>query len=223
MLNAGYQNGVPNEKLLAFIANPVKGQSQVVITAKTQSYNMNLWTMIIAILAWFMAYAVHGLRTWQKEQYFSRFNTQLSRHAVKMGSLLGLSAVTGVIIAAVGQKQLPIVMVNRFLWFVMVTSLTILATLIAYLLITYGHTFGMGLIASMFVIFIFVQTQSSSILSKVNVLNLISTPMLNVVMLNDQNVLLTLLLIWVLLIAGVLVGLFVPEQRNEVIKHEEAD
>lgn len=225
VLNAGYQNGVPNEKLLSFIANPVKGQSQVMVTAKTQSYNMNLWTMIIAILAWFMAYAVHALRTWQKEQYFSRFNTQLSRHAVKIGSLLALSVITGIIIAAVAQTQLPIVLANRFLWFVMVISLTSLATLIAYLLITYGHTFGMGLIASMFVIFIFVQTQSSSILSKVNVLNLISTPMLHVVMLNNQTVLLTLLLVWVLLIASVLVGLFVPEpeQRNEVINHEEAN
>lgn len=219
VLNAGYRNGVPNEKLLAFIANPIKGQSQVVVTAKTQSYSMTLWTLIITILALFMAYAMRNWQYFRKEQYFSRFKTRLSRQALQLGLLLGMSAIVGTIIAAVAQSQLPIIAANQLLWFVTVISMTMLTTLCAYLLLTYCGMLGMGILIAFFIIFIFVQVQSGTILTKFNVLDLISTPLLNVVMLQEQNVFLTLIMVVVLLIAGVLIGLFVPDKQSEVMNN----
>ena len=61
--------------------------------------------------------------------------------------------------------------------------------------------------------------QSGTILTKFNVLDLISTPLLNVVMLQEQNVFLTLIMVVVLLIAGVLIGLFVPDKQSEVMNN----
>lgn len=220
ILNNGYHNGVPNEKLLSFIANPIQGQSQIVVNEKTQAYNMTLWTMIIAILAYFIAYAIHNLKYFQSEQYFSRFHTRVSRHFMKLLLLLVLSIIVGTIVSMISQSQLPIINADRLLWFITVIGMTMLTTLCFYLLITYLGILGVGLISALFIIFIFVQVQSGTILSKINVFHLISMPMLNVIMLQEQDVLLTLVIMFVLLIASILICLFVPDKQSEVKVHE---
>ncbi len=223
VLNAAYKNGVPNQKLLNFITNPVGGAGNEVVSERTQSYNMGMWTIVLAILAWFIAYAVENMKYFQSGKYFSKKQTKLNIHARKLVFLGIASLLSGVILAPIAAKQFPIIDSNRLLWNLSFIFLSMTLTLVFYCLMHYAKIWGTGLIIASLLNYVFNQTQflKNVILQHLNVLGLVGNQLLSVAMFNTTNAILGLVVMGVLMIAASLVILFVPERNQEVL-HEEA-
>ena len=223
VLNAAYKNGVPNQKLLNFITNPVGGAGNEVVSERTQSYNMGMWTIVLAILAWFIAYAVENMKYFQSGKYFSKKQTKLNIHARKLVFLGTASLLSGIILAPVAAKQFPIIDSNRLLWNLSFIFLSMTLTFVFYCLMHYAKIGGTGLIIASLLNYVFNQTQflKNVILQHLNVLGLVGNQLLSVAMFNTTNAVLGLVVMGVLMIAASLVILFVPERNQEVL-HEEA-
>ena len=223
VLNAAYKNGVPNQKLLNFITNPVGGAGNEVVSERTQSYNMGMWTIVLAILAWFIAYAVENMKYFQSGKYFSKKQTKLNIHARKLIFLGIASLLSGIILAPIAAKQFPIIDSNRLLWNLSFIFLSMTLTLVFYCLMHYAKIWGTGLIIASLLNYVFNQTQflKNVILQHLNVLGLVGNQLLSVAMFNTTNAVLGLVVMGVLMIAASLVILFVPERNQEVL-HEEA-
>lgn len=223
VLNAAYKNGVPNQKLLNFITNPVGGAGNEVVSERTQSYNMGMWTIVLAILAWFIAYAVENMKYFQSGKYFSKKQTKLNIHARKLVFLGIASLLSGIILAPVAAKQFPIIDSNRLLWNLSFIFLSMTLTFVFYCLMHYAKIWGTGLIIASLLNYVFNQTQflKNVILQHLNVLGLVGNQLLSVTMFNTTNAVLGLVVMGVLMIAASLVILFVPERNQEVL-HEEA-
>ena len=223
VLNAAYKNGVPNQKLLNFITNPVGGVGNEIVSERTQSYNMGMWTIVLTILAWFMAYAVENMKYFQSGKYFSKKQTKLNIHARKLIFLGIASLLSGIILAPIAAKQFPIIDSNRLLWNLSFIFLSMTLTLVFYALMHYAKIWGTGLIVASLLNYVFNQTQflKNTLLQHLNVLGLVGNQLLSVAMFNTTNAVLGLVVMGVLMITASLVILFVPE-RNQEDLHEEA-
>ena len=223
VLNAAYKNGVPNQKLLNFITNPVGGVGNEVVSERTQSYNMGMWTIVLTILALFIAYAVENMKYFQSGKYFSKKQTKLNIHTRKLIFLGIASLLSGIILAPIAAKQFPIIDSNRLLWSLSFVFLSMTLTLIFYVLMHYAKIWGTGLIIASLLNYVFNQTQflKNVILQHLNVLGLVGNQLLSVAMFNTTNAVLGLVVMGVLMIAASLIIIFVPERNQEVL-HEEA-
>lgn len=223
VLNAAYKNGVPNQKLLNFITNPVGGAGNEVVSERTQSYNMGMWTIVLVILAWFIAYAIDNMKYFQSGKYFSKKQTKLNVHTRKLIFLGITSLLSGVVLAPIAAKQFPIIDSNRLLWYLSFIFLSMTLTLVFYALMHNAKIWGTGLIIAALLNYVFNQTQflKNMILQHLNVLGLVGNQLLSVAMFNTTNAVLGLVVMGVLMIAASLVILFVPERNQEVL-HEEA-
>lgn len=223
VLNAAYKNGVPNQKLLNFITNPVGGVGNEIVSERTQSYNMGMWTIVLTILAWFMAYAVENMKYFQSGKYFSKKQTKLNIHARKLIFLGIASLLSGIILAPIAAKQFPIIDSNQLLWNLSFIFLSMTLTLVFYALMHYAKIWGTGLIVASLLNYVFNQTQflKNTLLQHLNVLGLVGNQLLSVAMFNTTNAVLGLVVMGVLMITASLVILFVPE-RNQEDLHEEA-
>lgn len=223
VLNAAYRNGVPNQKLLNFITNPVGGTGNEVVSERTQSYNMGMWTIVLVILAWFIAYAIDNMKYFQSGKYFSKKQTKLNVHTRKLIFLGITSLLSGVVLAPIAAKQFPIIDSNRLLWYLSFIFLGMTLTLVFYALMHNARIWGTGLIIAALLNYVFNQTQflKNVILQHLNVFGLVGNQLLNVAMFNTTNAVLGLVVMGVLMIASGLIILFVPEREQEV-PHEEA-
>ena len=223
VLNAAYQNGVPNQKLLNFITNPVGGFGNEVVSEKTQSYNMGMWTIVLVILSWFISYAVEVMKYFQKGKYFSKKQTRLDIHTRKLIFLTVTSFLSGIILAPIAAKQFPIIDSNRLLWNLSFIFLSMTLTFLFYVLMHNAKIWGTGLIIASLLNFIFNQTQflKNIILQHVNILSLVGNQLLSVAMFNTSNAILGLIVMAVVIVGCGLMILFIPEKNQEVL-HEEA-
>lgn len=218
VLNAAYQNGVPNQKLLNFITDPLQSDSQEVISERTQSYNMGLWTLILIILAWFIAYMIENLPYLRAGKYFSNAKTKLGKNTWKLIWLLVPSSVTGGILAMIAANMFPIIATNKFAWYLSFVELSSGLTLICYALIHYLKFGGTAVIMAVILNFIFNQNQllQNTFLSKINILQGVSTQLLNVVMFNISDAILGMVMLGVMIvICGILI-LFIPDRKQGV-------
>lgn len=223
VLNAAYKNGVPNQKLLNFITNPVGGVGNEVVSERTQSYNMGMWTIVLAILSLFIAYTVENMKYFQNGKYFSKKQTKIDVHTRKLIFLGVTSFLSGIILAPIAAKQFPIIDSNRLLWDLSFIFLSMTLTLVFYALMHYAKIWGTGIVIAALLNYIFNQTQflKNVILQHLNILGLVGNQLLSVAMFNTTNAVLGLVVMGVLIVAAGLVILFVPEHDQEV-PHEEA-
>lgn len=195
VLDAAYQNGVPNSKLMHFIANPVAGDGDVELSGHTQQYNMGLWTIIMAVVAWFIAYAGETLRFLAAGKYFSAWQTRLSERSRKLIFITGASLISGGVIALVAGPQFPLVGANRLPWLLSGVMLVVTLALIADALLRYGGMGGtaLGIAALINLIINQAQLVHGGILAHLNCLALVGHQLLNVVLMNTSDVVLGLL------------------------------
>ena len=195
VLNAAYQNGVPNSKLMHFIANPVAGDGDVELSGRTQQYNMGLWTIIMAVVAWFIAYAGETLRFLAAGKYFSAWQTRLSERSRKLIFITGASLISGGVVALVAGPQFPLVGANRLPWILSGVMLMVTLAMIANALLRYGGMGGTALGIAALINLIINQSQlvHGGILAHLNCLALVGHQLLNVVLMNTSDVVLGLL------------------------------
>ena len=153
VFNQAYEKGVPNETLLAFLSNPVKGQSSAV-QAKVNSYRPFTWILLLEMSTLFTAYifATQPLVKRLKNRFqMDRVDKDRLLTSVLLGGIAtGIGLTVGIVSAAslkVGTEVVPS-------WVLLMTLSSFFLTFGQYLLLGRTKTLGMGV--SFFMILAFV-------------------------------------------------------------------
>lgn len=216
ILNTAYQDGVPNEQLMDFIANPLKGKSSEIINEKTQSYDLTVWILIMAILAWFIAYIVESIH--YPTSYFSYLKTQRSEQIFKSFVQSILAIIIGCGLAYLSQSHFPLDQSQRLWWYISIVMIIWITILINYSLIHYLSFIGTGISLG----FVFIYLMNAYQLIHLNSLNVlaISNKVLLDVLLNQLNLFLSLLIMGIGIILLILLPIFIPSKISKLKKSE---
>ena len=201
VLNTAYKNGVPNEQLMAFISNPLKGKSNEIINEKTQSYDLTIWVLIVAILSWFVAYVVQSIH--YPSSYFSYLKTQRSEQIMKLLIQSILAVVIGCGVAYLSQSHFPLEHSQRLWWFISLGMISWLMILANYNLIHYFSFMGTGISLSCIMIYL-MNAYKVIHFNSINALAIFNQVLLDV-LLNQATFFLSLLIMGILCILLILI------------------
>lgn len=156
VLNHAYQEGVPNNALLQFIANPVNGKAEATIQT-TEINEPFTWILIMYTLGLFAAYLFATQPVTQKIQdQFKRENTRLKKH-LWTTLLLGLSAIViGIVLGILSIGELSIVKESQVVWVCMVVLFMLLFSLLNHYALKQFHIAGFAFNIFLLISYIFV-------------------------------------------------------------------
>lgn len=213
VLDTAYKDGVPNEQLMDFISNPLKGKSDEIVNEKTQSYDLTAWILIMAILSWFIAYIVQLIH--YPTSYFSYLKTQRSEQMLKLFLQSLLAIGMGSCLAYLSQSHFPLEHSQRLWWYICFGMIEWLMVLVSYNLMHYLSFIGTGI--SFGVIMIYLMNAYKLIrFNSINVLALFNKVILDV-LLNQATFFLSLLMIGTGIILLILFPIVIPNQIHHKI------
>lgn len=214
VLNTAYKNGVPNEQLMAFISNPLKGKSDEIINEKTQSYDLTAWILVLSILSWFVAYIVQSIH--YPKSYFSHLRTQRSEQMFKLLIQSLLAIVIGCGLAYLSQSQFPLEHSQRLWWYMSFVIIAWLMVLANYNLMHYLSLIGTGISLGLTLIYL-MNAYKLIHLSSINLLAVFNQVLLDV-LLNQADFFLSLLMVGVISILLILLPILIPGKRMTLKK-----
>jgi type VII secretion EsaA-like protein len=156
VLNNAQKDGVPNNTLLEFIANPVNGNAEA--TIKTTEVNEPFtWILIMYTLSLFVAYLfatqplVRKVKdTFKREQLWFKDNVMetimLTISAVGIGLVLGILSIS----------ELQIVKESQIVWIMMVVLFMLIFSLLNHYALKQFHIAGFGFSLFLFISYVFV-------------------------------------------------------------------
>ncbi|OJG64924.1 type VII secretion protein EsaA [Enterococcus moraviensis] len=156
VLSNAQKDGVPNNTLLQFIANPVHGKSEA--TIKTTEVNEPFtWILIMYTLSLFIAYlfatqpVVRKVKDkFKREQLWFKDNIMetiiLSLSAIGIGLILGILSVS----------ELSIVKESQIVWVMMVILFMLIFSLLNHYALKQFHIAGFGFSLFLFISYVFV-------------------------------------------------------------------
>lgn len=156
VLNNAHKDGVPNNTLLQFIANPVNGKSEA--TIKTTEVNEPFtWILIMFTLSLFVAYlfATQPLVRKIKDK-FKREKLWLKDNMLET-LLLSLSAIgIGLILGLLSVSELGIVKEAQLIWVMMIILFMLIFSLLNHYALKQFHIAGFALSLFLFISYVFV-------------------------------------------------------------------
>ncbi|MGC6768059.1 type VII secretion protein EsaA [Enterococcus sp. LJL51] len=156
VLNNAYEDGVPNNTLLQFIANPVTGNAEA--TIQTTEVNQPFtWILIMFTLSLFIAYlfatqpVVRRIKDrFKRDQLWFKDN-------IMETILLSTSAVlVGLILALLSIGELAITKEAQIVWIMMVMIFMLIFSLMNHYALKQFHVAGFGLSLFLFISYVFV-------------------------------------------------------------------
>ncbi|MTD40442.1 type VII secretion protein EsaA [Erwinia sp. CPCC 100877] len=156
VLNNAQKDGVPNNTLLEFIANPVNGKAEA--TIKTTEINEPFtWILIMYTLSLFVAYLfttqplVRKVKDkFKREQLWFKDNVMetimLTASAVGIGLVLGILSIS----------ELQIVKESQIVWVMMVVLFMLIFSLLNHYALKQFHIAGFGFSLFLFISYVFV-------------------------------------------------------------------
>lgn len=156
VLNNAHKDGVPNNTLLQFIANPVNGKADA--TIKTTEINEPFtWILIMFTLSLFIAYLFATQPVVKKiKDRFKREKLWLKDNLLET-ALLSLSAIgIGLILGILSISELSIRKEAQLLWIIMMILFMLIFSLVNHYLLKQFHIAGFGLSLFLFISYVFV-------------------------------------------------------------------
>ncbi|WP_207694347.1 hypothetical protein DOK67_0000933 [Enterococcus sp. DIV0212c] len=156
VLNNAHKDGVPNNTLLQFIANPVNGKSEA--TIKTTEVNEPFtWILIMYTLSLFVAYLFATQPVARKvKNKFKREKVWLKDNMLET-LLLSLSAIfIGLILSMLSISELSIVKESQIVWGMMVVLFMLIFSLLNHYAMKQFHIAGFALSLFLFISYVFV-------------------------------------------------------------------
>lgn len=210
VLDTAYKDGVPNEQLMKFIAQPLKGQSDEIINDKTQSYDLTTWLLLMAILSVLIAFMIQSLK--YPQSYFSRLNSQRSEQAFKLVIQFIFALLLGCGIAYISKAHFPIDHSQQLWWYISLSLIALSMIFVTYLLIYYLPVVGMSLSFGV-IIFELLDVMKVIQWQRLNPFVFFNQVLIEV-MTNQTDLFLSLLIIVVIsLMCGLIVGL-IPNRKQ---------
>lgn len=156
VLNNAYQDGVPNNSLLQFIANPVTGNAEA--TIQTTEVNQPFtWILIMFTLSLFLAYLFATQPVIRKiKDKFKREQLWLKDNIVET-LLLSVSAmVVGLVLALLSIGELAVMKEAQIMWLVMVLMFMLIFSLMNHYAMKQFHIAGFALNLFLFISYVFI-------------------------------------------------------------------
>lgn len=223
VLNNAHQDGVPNNTLMQFIANPVGGKAET--TIKTTEVNEPFtWILIMYTLSLFVAYLFATQPVTKKiRDSFKKENLRIKNNLLETILLSVSSLVIGVVVGILSIGELSIVKESQIVWMMMVVLFTLLFSLLNHYLIKQFRVAGFGLSLFLFISYIFVtnaigKTKGNNplvqIISDLNPLSIGETNLADILARNSLNI---LQIIWylLLLVGLVLFNIFIWKPKRK--------
>lgn len=156
VLNNAHKDGVPNNTLLQFIANPVNGKAEA--TIKTTEINEPFtWILIMFTLSLFVAYLFATQPVVKKvKNKFKREKLWLKDNILET-ILLSLSAVgMGIILGILSISELGIAKEAQIVWVMMVVLFMLIFSLLNHYALKQFHIAGFAVSLFLFISYVFV-------------------------------------------------------------------
>lgn len=167
VLSNAHKDGVPNNSLLQFIANPVSGRMDSVI--KTTEVNEPFtWILIMYTLSLFVAYLFVTQPIVKKVK--NRFKTEykwIKDNVLEMTLLSACSIVLGLGLAILSSSELGIIKESQVIWVVMVILFVWVFSLLNHYVLKQFRVVGFAISLFLFISYVFV----TNAIGKVNVNN----------------------------------------------------
>lgn len=156
VLSNAQKDGVPNNTLLQFIANPVHGKSEA--TIKTTEVNEPFtWILIMYTLSLFIAYLFATQPVVRKVKDKFKREQLWFKDNIMETALLGLSAIgIGLILGMLSISELSIVKESQIVWVMMVVLFMLIFSLLNHYALKQFHIAGFGFSLFLFISYVFV-------------------------------------------------------------------
>lgn len=156
VLNNAYENGVPNNSLLQFIANPVTGKAEA--TIQTTEVNQPFtWILIMFTLSLFLAYLFATQPVVRKiKDKFKREQLWFKDNILETILLSASAVVVGLILALLSIGELAITKEAQIVWIMMVLIFMLIFSLMNHYALKQFHIAGFALTLFLFVSYVFV-------------------------------------------------------------------
>lgn len=156
VLDNAHKDGVPNNTLLQFIANPVNGKSEA--TIKTTEINDPFtWILIMYTMSLFTAYlfatqpVVRKVKdTFKKEELWFKDNIMETIFLTIVGFILGL------ILGLLSIGELGIIKESQIVWLMMIILFMLIFTLLNHYLLRQFRVSGFAISLFLFISYIFI-------------------------------------------------------------------
>lgn len=156
VLNNAHKDGVPNNTLLQFIANPVNGKSEA--TIKTTEVNEPFtWILIMYTLSLFIAYLFATQPVTRKvKNKFKKEKLWLKDNMLET-LLISLSAIgIGLVLSMLSISELGIVKESQIVWGMMIVLFMLIFSLLNHYALKQFHIAGFALSLFLFISYVFV-------------------------------------------------------------------
>lgn len=144
VLSNAHQDGVSNEALLSFIANPVTGSVEATIQS-AEVYKPFTWILIIFSISLFTGYVFATQEIVEKvKSAFQKDRIWIADNIVNTILVVICSIIIGIVLGIVSDIALEITQEDQLLWVFVIILLTTAFTLMSHLLIKQFKVSGLG-------------------------------------------------------------------------------
>lgn len=154
VFNNAYQNGVPNDVLLDFLASPVTEKSSS-IKATVNAYRPFTWVLLLEMVTLFTAYIFATQKALARLKNRFKLNKFLETDWLNTALLSALALVIGLILGTVSSRSLAVENEYVPIWTLLVTFFTFLLVHGQYFVIKNLRVVGMGFNFFMIISFIY--------------------------------------------------------------------
>ncbi|AUW96340.1 type VII secretion protein EsaA [Streptococcus pluranimalium] len=154
VFNNAYQNGVPNDVLLDFLASPVTEKSSSV-RATVNAYRPFTWVLLLEMVTLFTAYIFATQKALARLKNRFKINKFLETDWLNTAILSGLALIIGLILGTVSSRSLAVENEYIPMWILLVTFFAFLLVHGQYFIIKNLRVIGMGLNFFMIISFIY--------------------------------------------------------------------
>lgn len=216
VLNTAYKDGVPNEQLMQFMAQPLKGQAKYIINEKTVSYQLFIWILVLSLISWLIASLIISIKENLYTHYFSKLQTNREKQILRLIILSICAIISGLLISYLASQHLSISHNDLLWWYISMIVISLFLTVWCYTSLYYFPIVGTIINFVILMIYLFNEQQffHSSLLTTVNILNYFEQLMINV-LLHQSQLFITLFIIIDIIILMVMILVIIPKWKGK--------
>ena len=220
VLNNAYKDGVPNEQLMKFMAQPIQGKGKYIINNKTVSYQLFIWVLVLSLISWLISSLIISIKDNLYTHYFSKLQTNREKQIIRLIMLSICSVVSGILVAYLASQQLTISHNDLLWWYLSVITISLFLSLWCYTSLNYIPIIGTIVNFVLLMIYLFNEQRffHSSLLTAINILNYFEKLMIDV-LLHQSQTFITLFIMVDIIIIMILILIVIPKWKGK--KHYE--
>ena len=216
VLNTAYKDGVPNEQLMEFMAQPLQGKAKYIVNEKTVSYQLFIWILVLSILSWLIASLIISIKDNLYTHYFSKLQTIREKQMIRLIILSICAIISGVLIAYLASQPIPMSHNDLLWWYISIILISLCLSLWCYTSLYYLPIVGTIINFGLLMIYLFNEQYifHSSLLTAVNILNYFEQLMIDVLLHQSQLFITLFIMADIILLMGMIL-VIIPKWKGK--------